>query len=104
MILNIQKLIVSKNVMSIILCSEKCPAGYEYQTGDVMGDGTVNCKTCKSNASLEECGETCLQNFDCNSFEHDAGRRQCNLNIELEPNSPKPNENFVFCKNNGNHV
>ena len=88
--------------MSITLCLEKCPAGYEYKSGDVIGVGTVF--PYEVNASLEECGERCLQNFDCNSFEHDAGRRQCNLNKELEPNSPKPNGNFVFCKNSGNHV
>ena len=91
---------MSKNVHSIILCSEKCSAGYEYKRGDVNGVGTLEHGV---DASLEECGERCLQNSECHSYEHDAEKRQCNLNKELEPNAGR-NGNFVFCKNNGNHV
>ena len=82
------------------LCSEKCSAGYEYKRGDVNGVGTLEHGV---NASLEECGERCLQNSECQSYEHDAGKRQCNLNKELEPNAGR-HGNFVFCKHSGNHV
>ena len=90
---------MSKNVQSIILNSEKCSAGYEYKRGDINGFETVEYGL---NASLEECGERCLQNLACNSYEHDAGKRQCNLYKELEPNAGR-HGNFVFCKKSGNY-
>ena len=97
--INNQKFIMSKNVQSIILNSEKCSAGYEYKRGDINGFETVEYGL---NASLEECGERCLQNLACNSYEHDAGKRQCNLYKELEPNAGR-HGNFVFCKKSGNY-
>ena len=78
-----------------VFCVDKCPTGYDYQTGDVNGIGTLEHGVV---ATLEECGERCTRNLECNSFEHRA--RECNLNKELEPNSPTY-RNFVFCSNNG---
>ena len=81
------------------MCSEKCSAGYEYKRGDV---NDIEILEHGVDASLEECGERCLQNKDCNSYEHDEEKRKCNLSKELEPNAGRPG-NFVFCKNSGNY-
>ena len=79
----------------LLSCVDKCPAGYDYKTGDINGVGTLEHGVV---ATLEECGERCIRNAECNSFEHRA--RECNLNKEMEPNAPTY-RNFVFCSNNG---
>ena len=80
------------------MCTEKCPAGYQYEVGSVEGGGSLEAGV---NATLEECGERCLRNLECNSFEHRI--RECELNTEPEPTA-REFGNFVFCKNNGNKL
>ena len=64
-------------------------------TGSVEGGGSLEAGV---NATLEECGERCLRNLECNSFEHQ--NLECNLNTEQEPNAPGY-QNYVFCSNSG---
>ena len=75
----------------------RCPKGYIYISGDIIG------ATLQGNimATLQECAEKCNTDTKCNSFEHSSNQEVCNLNKEAFPNRHRY-EDFVFCSRKGN--
>ena len=52
---------------------------------------------------IQECGQLCIDNPNCNSFEYSARQQNCYLNNAAEPNNKKY-QDYEFCSKIGNDV
>ena len=91
---------------TIIFLIGSCPVGFVYKDGYGFGKKLLEAfdfwEMGLRSGTRKVCGDKCLDNTNCLSFEHSEKYQKCFLVTASEPETDRKVADYIFCSKEGN--